>query len=73
MTWKQFLCKHIWKEIGEEFLRKEILYGVYHEEYLNYNFYAVSQECVLCKKTRIIEDTKEKKNNIKQFFYSIFC
>jgi hypothetical protein len=58
MTWKQFWCKHIWKEISSEFLRDEFLYNIYYDEHHHYNFYATSHKCIKCDKIRIFVEKK---------------
>lgn len=58
MTWKQFWCRHIWKDIKSEFLKKFSRYDTYFEEVKEYRFYAITQECILCKKIRISEKEK---------------
>jgi hypothetical protein len=59
MTWKQFWCKHIWKELSSEYLRKGWDYNWYHERYMNYKYWATTNECIKCHKVNVSEEIEE--------------
>lgn len=54
---KQLFCRHIYKEIKEEFLRKarepHQVGDMTH--YLNYNYYSVHKTCIKCDKSIITQ------------------
>ncbi len=60
MTWKQFWCKHIWNNIGDEIKlrtikeRESISLGAYH----TYTYYGINQKCLKCDKEKIHEKRK---------------
>lgn len=63
MNLKQIFCKHIWKEISEEFLRGGYTTSVYIGHgagwrYYKMNYYAISFECVKCGKTKKVEEIR---------------
>ena len=53
MNWKQLFCRHIWKELGKEWLgtTKEGYVGVY----VRYNRYALELKCIKCGKKKFKE------------------
>lgn len=51
MKLKQLLCNHTWEDVSIDFLRRDNIL-----EYMNDdNWYAKTQTCVECDKTRTIE------------------
>ena len=57
MTWKQFWCRHFWKQIGELILlRKERLHNLETGETQKYNIYAVNYACIKCGSTKLSEE-----------------
>lgn len=58
MRLSQILCRHLWKEVSHEFLywRREQDGGVDlgSPTYSNFEFRAVTEACVKCKRIRIV-------------------
>jgi hypothetical protein len=70
MNWlKQLLCKHIWKEMQSEKIRRHALYELIISDYqvlpgvgekIGYKqYYATTIKCVLCGKVKIEETWDE--------------
>lgn len=54
--WKQFWCSHIYKEISDEYLRKErISDGVGGCGYTTFEVHAKRNKCLKCGKIKITE------------------
>ena len=49
---KQLFCKHVWKEVDEEFLERKRM-PMSRFCYVNYNYYAVHRKCVKCDYAKI--------------------
>jgi hypothetical protein len=58
MTWKQFWCKHFWKQEEMELIRKETLRNIDTGQVLHYNVYAVNYICIKCNKFKLNEERK---------------
>jgi len=59
--WKQFFCKHLWKDIEETFLREErerISAEDHIPIYNQVKYYAINQKCHKCDKTQVISKRK---------------
>ena len=52
MTFKQLFCRHIWKDIKEEFLEKK-REQVTIMTYAVYAYYAVFKKCIKCDADKI--------------------
>ena len=64
MNFKHFFCRHIWKNIEFEFLRK---YTHNYGLLLNYvSVYALKQRCIKCGKERIKETESERRETVEE-------
>ena len=52
MTFRRLFCRHIWKDIKEEFLEKKKEQETYIT-YTYYNYYAVFKKCIKCDADKI--------------------
>ena len=58
--WKKLFCNHVWMDTGRDFLREDR--DVYIEGdfsratiYKDFIYYAITTECVKCRKIKIYE------------------
>ena len=57
MTWKQFWCKHFWKQVGGvETLRMQRWFNLDTTKTRSYKIVAVTYACIKCHKEKLSEE-----------------